>query len=416
MATVFLSDLFQELFTKKTCIYLPHNHEIVNENCVVWETKYFFRKEVHSSRGKLRLESTPTNEKTDLKEENKNNDFKRSPVMEKLRPIVKQKKDENIKDSATIKAMMKIKRNSGRSNGQGGHGNNKNSKISDKSKILVSSTPRMNTSKMNSGRNNAKKNDSVNTKKYSNKTQSVAGHVSNVSQNVSQSNVMNSTNKYMKNSITTLDKGAGRKEIVDGVNPDEKRKTANRSRMTGGQLSQSENVNAKNRTGNMDSVGNAVRDGGLHAQNNNFNQISGVNHSEATSKITRVTGQQHIDNQNKNAGATLGGSTKTKSFLHSNAYDNDQIETGDIARSKYGIFGSSEYGVRSSFPSRCNKTNLVYDERQKTLNFGSQCTETSFFQDDSMDLDDKTSSKSPQTDGGIFVLKITTGRQDVLEF
>lgn len=53
-------------------------------------------------------------------------------------------------------------------------------------------------------------------------------------------------------------------------------------------------------------------------------------------------------------------------------------------RNEYGVYVPvpSRYGVRSSFPSKCDKTNLVFDERQKALDFSSQCTEKSIFQDD----------------------------------
>lgn len=267
MAKAFLSDLFGELFTKKTCIYLPHYHETFNENCIVWETKYFFRKEVYSSRGKLKLESTPDDEITDVNEEaNKTNDIKQSPAIEKLRPVMKRQKEEDIKGSVRKKALMRR--------------SNKRGSSSRKTSRKDGSTTRVNFSKANANRNNANRNDSVNMRKYSNQNQTVDGHFSNVDNELSRGRNLSQFNEIdFSNSNKNYSRTGNMK-----VDPRDKNKIGT----SGGQLMQSNKIN--NRAGSMDAVGDALRTGGASdSQRMKFSQNSGAGESQYKSSITTTS-------------------------------------------------------------------------------------------------------------------------------
>lgn len=314
MATVFFSELLRELFTKKTCIYLPHTHETFNENCVVWETKYFFRNEVYSSRGKLCLESTCTNENIDEKEEvNEKNDFKQSPVVEKLRPVLKRKEDDNMREyrmKAIMKSKMSRKSSARTDNVETGKNFDKNKtfgssttskdfskvKMSGKNKTLGGPATQDNFTKLNSNNNNMKRTgNQANVGPFSNVDhRNVSG-----GRTISQSNAVNSSNKHLKTSITDAET-ANRKQVVGGgagggggVNSNQNRNMANKSRMAEGQVSQGEKLNAvnANRNSGINAVGDAVRldNSPSQGQNNNLNQISSGSRLGATSKISTWT-------------------------------------------------------------------------------------------------------------------------------
>lgn len=311
MATVFFSELLRELFTKKTCIYLPHTHETFNENCVVWETKYFFRNEVYSSRGKLCLESTCTNENVGEKEEvNEKNDFKQSPVVEKLRPVLKRKEDDNMREyrmKAIMKSKMSRKSSARTDNVETGKNFDKNKtfgssttgkdfskvKMSGKNKTLGGPATQDNFTKLNSNNNNMKRTgNQANVGRFSNVDhRNVSG-----GRNKSQSNAVNSSNKHLKTSITDAET-ANRKQVVGGGGggagvgggvSNQNRNMANKNRMA--DVSMFNAVNA-NRNSGMNAVGDAVRldNSPSQGQNNNLNQISSGSRSGATSKISTWT-------------------------------------------------------------------------------------------------------------------------------
>lgn len=89
---------FQQVFTKKTCFYLPNDNGALNQNCVVWESEYIFRKKISNNCGKFTLNTENSRQAC-----NNENDFpqgvrsRRIKANEDIRPVVKEKKVEHFK-------------------------------------------------------------------------------------------------------------------------------------------------------------------------------------------------------------------------------------------------------------------------------------------------------------------------------
>lgn len=89
---------FQQEFTKKICFYLPHDNGALNQNCVIWESEYIFRKKISNNCGKFTLNTGTTENRQAC---NNENDFlqggRRIKANEDIRPVVKEKKVEHVK-------------------------------------------------------------------------------------------------------------------------------------------------------------------------------------------------------------------------------------------------------------------------------------------------------------------------------
>lgn len=120
MTTTAQLEFFREVFTKKTCIYLPNSNGSVEENCIVLESEYIFRKKISNNRGEFALDTVAIGEDVNVKKTFNNNknclkEPRYSSVKEKLYPVIR--KNNSATDSnrdILIKSFQLSKRNSNR--------------------------------------------------------------------------------------------------------------------------------------------------------------------------------------------------------------------------------------------------------------------------------------------------------------